>query len=97
MEAELRPGRSGLTLGVDRHMGAVLVPPPLPPPPPPHTHTHTHSITTHQDTVFEDPVRKLSAEEEEEMGLKYYDSDIHKAAFTLPRFTRKVGTVAGCQ
>jgi len=46
--------------------------------------------------VFEDPLRKLSEEEEEEMGMKYYDSDVHKAAFTLPRFTRKVGAVAGC-
>ena len=45
-----------------------------------------------QDTVFENPVQRLSEEEQEEMGLKYYDSDIHKAAFTLPRFARKVDT-----
>ena len=45
-----------------------------------------------QDTVFENPVRRLSEEEQEEMGLKYYDSDVHKASFTLPRFARKVDT-----
>jgi len=60
-------------------------------------HAHPHILTSiPQDTVFEDPLRKLSEEEEEEMGLKYYDSDVHKAAFTLPRFTRKVGAVVGC-
>ena len=45
-----------------------------------------------QDTVFEEPIRRLSEEEQEEMGLQYYDSDVHKAAFTLPRFARKVDT-----
>ena len=42
--------------------------------------------------MFEEPVRRLSEEEQEEMGLQYYDSDVHKAAFTLPRFARKVDT-----
>ena len=46
-----------------------------------------------QDTVFEEPVRRLSEEELEEMGLRYYDSDVHKGSFTLPRFARKVDTL----
>ena len=46
-----------------------------------------------QYTVFEDPLRRLSEEEQEEMGLQYYDSDVHKASFTLPRFARKVDTL----
>lgn len=36
-----------------------------------------------------DPVRKLSASEADQMDLKYYDSSVHKAAFTLPRFAQK--------
>ena len=43
--------------------------------------------------MFEDPLRRLSEEEQEEMGLQYYDSDVHKASFTLPRFARKVDTL----
>ena len=27
------------------------------------------------------------------MGLQYYDSDVHKASFTLPRFAKKVDTL----
>ena len=43
-----------------------------------------------QDTVFEQPVRTLSEAQVEEMGLKYYNSDVHKAAFMLPQFVKKV-------
>ena len=43
--------------------------------------------------MFEDPLRRLSEEELEEMGLQYYDSDVHKASFTLPRFAKKVDTL----
>lgn len=50
------------------------------------------STVLSQDTVFEEPVRRLSEEEQEKMGLQYYDSDVHKASFTLPRFARKVNT-----
>lgn len=42
------------------------------------------------DTVFREPVRKLSNKEVEQMDLKYYNTDIHKAAFILPEFARKV-------
>ena len=51
-----------------------------------------HSLSL-QDTEFENPVQRLSEEEQEEMGLQYYDSDVHKASFTLPRFARKVDTL----
>ncbi len=40
--------------------------------------------------MFEEPLRKLSESEVEEMGLKYYNSDVHRAAFVLPQFAKKV-------
>jgi len=43
-----------------------------------------------QDTVFEKPLRVLSEAEVEDMGLKYYNSDVHRAAFVLPQFAKKV-------
>ena len=46
-----------------------------------------------QDTVFEELLKRLSEEEQEEMGLQYYDSDVHKASSTLPCFARKVNTL----
>ena len=36
-------------------------------------------------TVFND-------EQLEQMGLRYYNADIHKTAFILPRFAKKVTT-----
>lgn len=42
------------------------------------------------DTDFREPVRKLTEEEVSSMGLKYYNSDVHKAGFVLPEFARKV-------
>ncbi len=54
------------------------------------THTRTHACTHTQETVFEEPLRKLSESEVEEMGLKYYNSDVHRAAFVLPQFAKKV-------
>ncbi|RBQ80238.1 hypothetical protein VDGD_00131 [Verticillium dahliae] len=35
-----------------------------------------------------EPLRKWSAEEEEKL-CKYYNADIHKAAFVLPNFAKK--------
>ena len=40
--------------------------------------------------MFEEPTRLVSDEEATKMNLRYYDSQIHKAAFILPRFARKV-------
>ncbi|XP_048417567.1 spermidine synthase [Stegostoma tigrinum] len=41
------------------------------------------------DTNFREPVRQLSAEEVDRMQLKYYNADMHRAAFVLPEFARK--------
>ncbi|XP_033015397.1 spermidine synthase isoform X2 [Lacerta agilis] len=41
------------------------------------------------NTNFRDPVQKLSQKEVEAMNLKYYNSDVHRAAFVLPEFARK--------
>ena len=43
-----------------------------------------------QGTVFEQPLRILSEAQVEEMNLKYYNSEVHKAAFILPQFAKKV-------
>lgn len=41
-------------------------------------------------TNFKDPVKKFTDAELESMQLRYYSSDVHSAAFTLPRFAQKV-------
>ncbi|KAG2459298.1 EXOSX protein, partial [Polypterus senegalus] len=41
------------------------------------------------ETNFRQPERQLTSEEVESMNLKYYNSEIHKAAFVLPEFARK--------
>ncbi|XP_078407520.1 spermidine synthase-like [Cetorhinus maximus] len=41
------------------------------------------------ETSFREPVRQLSAEEVDRMQLKYYNADMHRAAFVLPEFARK--------
>ena len=40
--------------------------------------------------MFESPLRSLSDSQVEEMKLKFYNSDIHRAAFALPQFVKKV-------
>uniref|UniRef100_A0A3Q1HIF8 Spermidine synthase n=1 Tax=Acanthochromis polyacanthus TaxID=80966 RepID=A0A3Q1HIF8_9TELE len=42
------------------------------------------------ETNFKEPVKALSKEEMENMNLKYYNPEIHKASFVLPEFARKV-------
>lgn len=42
------------------------------------------------DTVFSEPLRKFTREEMEKLNLRYYNEDIHRAAFILPEFARKV-------
>eukprot|EP01134_Creolimax_fragrantissima_P007874 CFRG7874T1 len=39
---------------------------------------------------FASPTREISQAQIDEWGLRYYNSNIHKAAFTLPEFARKV-------
>ncbi|KAL7859784.1 hypothetical protein SRHO_G00149310 [Serrasalmus rhombeus] len=41
-------------------------------------------------TNFREPVRELSRDDIESMHLKYYNPEIHRAAFILPEFARKV-------
>lgn len=43
-----------------------------------------------QSTNFREPVRQLMQKQVEQMQLKYYNSDVHRAAFILPEFARKV-------
>ena len=40
--------------------------------------------------MFEDPVREVSEDEADKLGLRYYDSEVHKAAFSLPQFMKQV-------
>ncbi|TKC51045.1 hypothetical protein EI555_003191, partial [Monodon monoceros] len=40
-------------------------------------------------TNFREPVQQLTQKQVEEMQLKYYNSDVHQAAFVLPEFARK--------
>lgn len=42
-----------------------------------------------KDTRFEDPVTVLTESEVEQMGLKYYNAEVHKSAFVLPQFAKK--------
>lgn len=42
-----------------------------------------------QATVFDKPAITFTEDEKERMGLKYYDEDIHKSAFVLPRSVKK--------
>nr|XP_054768561.1 spermidine synthase-like [Lytechinus pictus] len=45
--------------------------------------------STNPDTNFREPLKKLSDEQIKKMGLRYYNSDVHKAAFVLPQFARE--------
>lgn len=50
--------------------------------------SETHSCP--QSTNFREPLQPLMQKQVEEMQLKYYNSDVHRAAFVLPEFARKV-------
>ncbi|KAK3085100.1 hypothetical protein FSP39_024223 [Pinctada imbricata] len=41
------------------------------------------------DIDFKEPVQTYTQDEVEKMQLKYYNSEIHRAAFVLPQFARK--------
>lgn len=43
-----------------------------------------------QDRDVAQPARVLSEEEIEKMGLRFYNSQVHSAAFVLPQFIKKV-------
>lgn len=42
------------------------------------------------DLKFKDPVRELTQGQIEDMQLRYYNPHIHRAAFSLPEFARKI-------
>ncbi|KAL6086580.1 hypothetical protein STEG23_008987, partial [Scotinomys teguina] len=48
------------------------------------------------NTNFREPVQQLTQAQVEQMQLKYYNSDMHRAAFVLPEFTRKVANESSC-
>uniref|UniRef100_A0A2M4BVY8 Putative spermidine synthase n=1 Tax=Anopheles marajoara TaxID=58244 RepID=A0A2M4BVY8_9DIPT len=41
------------------------------------------------ETKFAEPCRTFDEKEIDQMGLRYYTTDVHRAAFTLPRFAAK--------
>ena len=43
-----------------------------------------------QDNPLDMPARTLTSSQVTDMNLKYYNSDIHRAAFVLPVFFQKV-------
>lgn len=67
-------------------MQRVPVTQPLAPDP----NTQSYLTLSLQNTNFREPVQQLSQQQVEERSLKYYNSDIHRAAFILPEFARKV-------
>lgn len=48
-----------------------------------------------QSTNFQEPVRPLTQKQVEQMQLRYYNSAVHRAAFVLPEFARKVSPHGG--
>uniref|UniRef100_A0A8C5Q0U1 Spermidine synthase n=1 Tax=Leptobrachium leishanense TaxID=445787 RepID=A0A8C5Q0U1_9ANUR len=44
-------------------------------------------------TSFREPVQQLSQEQVDAMNLRYYNTNVHRAAFVLPEFTRKVSVL----
>ncbi|XP_031553875.1 spermidine synthase-like [Actinia tenebrosa] len=42
-----------------------------------------------KDTKFNDPVIKFTEDQVEKLDLKYYNADVHRAAFVLPQFAKK--------
>jgi len=45
-----------------------------------------------QETNFKEPLRIFSDEDLDKMKLRYYNADVHRAAFVLPRFARRALT-----
>lgn len=45
--------------------------------------------STNPDSNLKEPVREFSREEIKKLGLRYYNGDIHRAAFVLPEFARQ--------
>lgn len=50
---------------------------------------HIMLCSKNPNTNFPEPVQQLTQKQVEQMQLKYYNSDVHHAAFVLPEFARK--------
>ena len=46
-----------------------------------------------KDTNFNEPLKVYTDKEIQQMNLKYYNSEIHKACFCLPQFAKQVSFV----
>jgi len=46
--------------------------------------------STNPDTDFPTPARTYTSEEVDEMGWKYYNSEIHTASFAIPQFAKAI-------
>lgn len=55
----------------------------------------TPSLPGPQSTDFREPVQRLTPAQVEQRGLRYYNADVHRAAFVLPEFARKVSGLPG--
>ena len=40
--------------------------------------------------MFKEPLHVFTEDEKNEMELRFYDEDLHRAAFALPRFVKQV-------
>ena len=49
-----------------------------------------------QETKFDNPVTEFTEDQLEKFQLRYYNADIHRTAFVLPQFAKKVRTQASC-
>ncbi len=47
-----------------------------------------------QDVNFKEPIRKWTSEERKDLNLRYYNQNMHRAAFVLPEFADRVSVEA---
>ena len=43
-----------------------------------------------QETRFDKPITEFTEDQLEELDIRYYNAAVHKAAFILPQFAKKV-------
>ena len=47
-------------------------------------------FTITQETNFKAPVQEFTSAEVDQIGWRYYNTDVHRASFVLPQFAHKV-------
>lgn len=47
------------------------------------------SVILLQETNFKEPLRIFSEDELNKMKLRYYNAEMHRASFVLPRFAQR--------